>query len=608
MCGIGGILGYNSTAHSIESMLSKISHRGPDGIRFFKQGNIEFGHARLSIIDLTESANQPMIDPSSGNIIVFNGEIFNYVELKASLRNHYSFLTESDTEVILAAYSVWGIECLQKLQGMFALALFDKKVNKVLLVRDRFGIKPLYYRKIKDCLFFASEIKAIVNIDGIDEEVSEVKAYEFLANRQLDVNSQTLFQSVNQILPAHFAWVSEGGKIDVPCEYWQFPLLGRAKFTKETSFQLKEVFSDTIKLHLRSDVPVGSFLSGGIDSSSITCFSLQNNQQSDLHTFSAILPYFHPENILIDDVLNTSKRLIAHKFLLDGTNFFDDIPNIIYHHDEPIMDGSMYAHYKICELAKHNKIKVLLSGSGGDELFGGYASHIYAHHAGLLTQFRIKEYFKNIRKIKSEPSNNYENIVFKSLYECLPVRLRRFVKNQQLQKRNGHLQVKPFVKHFHFEHSDPYYANLLNNYKSWTVPPYLHYEDRNSMAFGIETRVPFMDHKLIEFVLQFASDELINGNSKSLMRKSFTGIVPDSVLQQKGKYGFPSPIDHALQTDKKGREIFFDLYKATPLLDTKNTAKIAKKFYSGQGNLTTFWRILSYIMWYDIFFTKKGVL
>lgn len=605
MCGIAGIIGTACKSVSIEDILSKINHRGPDGKAFYKDGNIALGHARLSIIDLSAKANQPMKDPDTDNVIVFNGEIYNYLELKRTLANKYNFITNSDTEVILAAYSVYGINFLQHLRGMFALALFDKAKNKILLVRDRFGIKPLYYRKFKDSFLFASEIKAIINLDIVGEKICELKAYEFLVNRQLDCNEQTLFQSVNQLLPAHYAWINLDGQMEKPNLYWGFPELGNKHFDDLATSQLIEKFTNTIELHLRSDVPVGAFLSGGIDSSSITCFALQNNPQSELHTFSAVLPYSHPENILIDDVVKMSKQIIPHNFLLSGENFFNDIPNIIFHHDEPIMDGSMYAHYKLCELAKQNNIKVLLSGSGGDELFGGYASHIYAHQAKLLLQFRIGNYLKNLHAIKKNSSNSYKNLLFKSIYECLPISVRRFIKNKQLHGRNGHLLVKPDIKHFYYEHADRYYANLVNNYRSWTVPPYLHYEDRNSMAFGIETRVPFMDHKLIEYVLQFASEDIINGRSKSLMRNSFKGIVPDAVLQQRGKYGFPSPIDHALKNDKRGKEIFYDLYKTTPLLNTKYTEKIAKEFYAGNGNLTSFWRTLSYIIWYNIFFCNK---
>jgi asparagine synthase (glutamine-hydrolysing) len=351
---------------------------------------------------------------------------------------------------------------------------------------------------------------------------------------------------------------------------------------------------------------VGSFLSGGLDSSSITCFALRNMKQEKLDTFSGILPYHNAENALIDDVIAKSNAIQPHKFLLDGKDFFEDIQDVIYHHDEPILDGSMYAHYKLCEMAKAKGVKVLLSGSGGDELFGGYEAHINAHHSTLLAGLKFKSYIKDIRRIANNSNHTYRALIFKSLYECVPFNIRRSLKNIQIQSRNKHLVIYPSIKHYHFEHANSYYANSLNYYKSWSVPPYLHYEDRNSMAFGIETRVPFYDHQLIDFIFQFAPDEIINGNSKSILRKSFKDIVPGKVLSQKGKYGFPSPIDHTLKTNLKGRELFFDLYKNTPFLKPKETAQVGIDFYNGKGSLTTYWRLLSYILWYDLFFTRRA--
>ncbi len=605
MCGIAGIIGIDNREIKIETILNRIKHRGPDGLFYWKQGNIALAHARLSIIDLSANANQPMIDPATGNVIIFNGEIYNYLELKKTIGGRYLFQTNSDTEVILAAYAVYGIEFLEQLQGMFALALYDKSKNKVLCVRDRFGIKPFYYRHINKAFVFASEIKAIINISGEKETINSKKAYEFIADMQLDTNEETFFDGVTQMKPAHYMWVSSDGIVEKHNCYWDYPAPGKNKFDENAKSYFVELFDKTIAFHLRSDVPVGSFLSGGLDSSSVTCFALRNMQQKNLHTFSGVLPYHHPENVLIDDVLALSNQIIPHKFLLDGNDFFKDIGEVIYHHDEPILDGSMYSHYQLCKLAAESGIKVLLSGSGGDELFGGYTAHVNSYHALLLSSFRFRKYIKDINRVATNSNHGYKNLISKSVYECLPFSIRRMLKNKQIQSKSGHLQMHPIIEHYHYEHANPYYANWLNYYKSWSVPPFLHYEDRNSMAFGIETRVPFYDHKLLEFVSQFAPDQLINGSSKSVMRNSFKEIVPPGVLTQKGKYGFPSPIDHALKTDKKGKEIFFDLYRNTPLLKPKETEQIGIDFYKGKSDLSAFWRLLSYMIWYDIFFTQK---
>lgn len=602
MCGIAGIIGVNRSIAGIEMLLDRIRHRGPNGLYHESFGDFAFAHARLSIIDLSDRARQPMRDHSSGNLIIFNGEIYNYLELKSEIGNRYTFNSNSDTEVILAAYKVFGMAFISKLRGMFAFALYDAGLNQVLLVRDRLGIKPLYYRKEEGCFLFASEIKALINIGYSNESVNERKAYEFLADCQLDTDEQTMFNSVKQLPAAHYCWVNAQGVMTAPVSYWQFPEPGKKIFENKDQDDFLEVFNETIRIHLRSDVTLASFLSGGIDSSSICCFALRHLQQENLQVYSAVLPFQHPETALIADVLKTSDRLVPNEFLLDGKGFFDDVVSVIYHHDEPIMDGSMYAHYKLCELAQHNGVKVMLSGSGGDELFGGYSSHIHAHHSRLLTRGKWARYLQDLRQTSSQTSIPYKALLIKSIYDALPVSFRRSLKNNQLRKRLSHLTVKPFIPHYYHEHPDPYHENLLNNYKSWTAPPFLHYEDRNSMAHGVEVRVPYFDHQLIEYIMQFDSECLIQGRSKSLLRNSFRHHVPDPVLDQKNKYGFISPIDHTLKDDAVGREIFYDFLPDTPLLDRKASEKLARSFFQGQGDISVYWRMLSYIMWYQVFF------
>ncbi|MEO8413545.1 MAG: asparagine synthase (glutamine-hydrolyzing) [Ginsengibacter sp.] len=605
MCGIAGIIGNNQPGFSIEKMLERISYRGPNGLFYWKNKNGAFGHARLSIIDLSSDANQPMTDDTTGNTIIFNGEIYNYIEIKKAIGSRYEFKTNSDTEVILAAYKIYGQDFLTHLRGMFSFALFDNTTNKVLVVRDRFGIKPFYYRKINGTFLFASEIKALLKINNEPEEINENKAYDFIADCQLDCDDETMFGNIFQLLPAHCMWVSMDGSTSSPKEYWCFPEPGVKHFDASSGNEFVSIFNDTVRLHLRSDVPVGCFLSGGIDSSSVACFAAENMGESMLHTFSAVLPYFHPENVLIDDVLKKSNRFIPHKFLLDGDNYFDDIFSVIYHHDEPIMDGSMYAHYKLCSLARDHGIKVLLSGSGGDELFGGYASHIHAYHAKLLSQLRLVSWINAVKKVRKHSAIGYKALFSKSVYETLPVGVRRAFKHRQLQKRINHVSSSYALKHYYHTGDDAFSSNMINSYKSWTAPPFLHYEDRNCMAFGVEARVPFFDHELVEFVLQFRADDIVQGKSKSILRNSFRGRVPQEVLDQKGKYGFPSPIDHALRNDNYGKEIFFDLYKETPLLKQQETEKLARDFYEKSGDVSIFWRTFSYILWYHIFF--KGL-
>lgn len=604
MCGISGIIGRRGT-FSVTDLLSRIKHRGPDGSGVWENENVQLGHLRLSIIDLSNMAAQPMVEAGSGNIIVFNGEIYNYIELKRELASKYQFVTQSDTEVLLAAYSVYGIGFLQKLRGMFAFALYDAKAEKVLIARDRFGIKPFYYRTANGQFLFASEIKALIHLPGLQDEVSGQKAYEFIANRQLDTNNETFFRDISQLSAGHYAWVSKDGNMETPTPYWQLPSIGSKRWSKDSEEEFVNLFNETINLHLRSDVSIGSFLSGGLDSTSIACFATKNLSEK-IQTYSAILPYYQEENALIKQVVGGSPKMVPHYFQLDGRGFFDDIPNVIYYHDEPILDGSMYAHYKLCELASRNGVKVLLSGSGGDELFGGYGSHIYSHLGQLLNTGRLSEYYRSLRSISTKSNVSMKDLFIKSVLENIPYTVRRKLKNNQIKRHANFIDEQYSVKHFTVEGDNKYDTNWKNNYLSWTVPPYLHYEDRNSMAFGVEIRVPFYDHILVEFIAAFNPSDIVDGRSKSIMRKSFRGVVPDAVLDQKGKYGFPSPIDHALKNDMKGREMFFDLYADVPLLNQAETRKLGEAFYKGQVDMTLFWRTLSYIIWYHHMVKSKG--
>lgn len=595
----------NAEKHEVETMMQTIRHRGPDGEGYWLDSHVALGHLRLSIIDLSLAGSQPMVDPATGNCIIFNGEIYNYVELRQELRADYAFVTQTDTEVILAAFGKWGIDCLKKLRGMFALAIYHANERTLSVARDRVGIKPFYYRLANNRFYFSSEIKTLIQSTIGKRSVNGLRAAEFLMARQLDTTDQTLFEEVKQLQPGHWMKVDEHGNCSDQKAYWDFPALGDVQFSKKHQSELVERMDETIRLHLRSDVPVGSFVSGGIDSSVITCFALRElEKHSSLHTYSALLPKVNAENALIP-YINTLPNVVRHEFMLDGSDFFNDIRKVIYHHDEPLLDGSMYSHFKLCEMAHGDGIKVLLSGAGGDELFGGYFSHVSSYLGSLIQQRKWKKLFASVNEINSKSDYSRAQLVMKAAQEALPFSLRKTLKNHSIKKLFTHLRAKPEIPFFTQTDSNAWTANLLNNYKSWTVPPYLHYEDRNSMAFGVEIRVPFYDHILMEWVMQFDPASFINGSSKSMMRESFNTIVPREVLQQKGKYGFPSPIDELLRVSKTSKELFYDLTTSNPFLVASKAKELGDRFFAGHGDIGTYWRTLSFSLWYDIFFNEQ---
>lgn len=603
MCGICGIISNSSTQlQALPIMQQAIVHRGPDDRGHWRNEHVAFGHLRLSIIDLSAAGHQPMIDPASGCVVIFNGEIYNYLELKHELKSKYSFVTHSDTEVLLAAYISWGISFLKKLRGMFALALYDPRTQEIVLARDRVGIKPLYYRQQAGSFFFASEIKALVGGELGAPVVNKRKAAEFLVARQLDTDHETMFDGVRQLRPAHWMRVNAEGKVLNDQPYWELPENGTKVFGKADEAALVDQMDQSMQLHLRSDVPVGCFVSGGLDSSTIACFALrQSPQGTPMHTYSAILPGGNAENDLIPHITSLP-RVAPHTFSLDGESFFDDLPAVIHHHDEPLLDGSMYSHFKLCELAHQNGMKVLLSGAGGDELFGGYLSHVSSYLGHLLQRAKLRQFFNTIGQVSSQSEYKYAHLVRKGIQQALPPGVVATMKNHTFKRQFRHVNLDFSIPHFYHLTNDAWRTNLLNNYLSWTVPPYLHYEDRNSMAFGVEIRVPFYDHVLMEWVMQFDPASLIKGRSKALMRDSFRGIVPDAILDQRGKYGFPSPIDNLLKQSEQSRQLYFDLVPRNPFFHRAEAEKLGDRFFRGQADLGAFWRALSFAMWHQQFF------
>ncbi len=606
MCGICGIVSSSPIARQgLPEIQRLIAHRGPDDRGSWQNQYVAFGHLRLSIIDLSDGGHQPMADSLTGCVIIFNGEIYNYLELKRELSTAHDFVTNSDTEVLLAAYVAWGIPFLNRLRGMFALAIFDPRTKEVLLARDRVGIKPLYYRQKDNAFYFASEIKALIGKYLGTPSVNATKASEFLVARQLDTNDETMFEGVKQLMPGHWMRLNEAGTV-LGCQpYWQIPKDGQKLFNQEDRAALVEQMDQVMMLHLRSDVPVGSFVSGGLDSSTVACFALRHQPKgSTLHTYSAILPGGNPENDLIPHV--TSLPCVTpHFFQLDGEHFFDELPKVIYYHDEPLLDGSMYSHYKLCELAHQHGMKVLLSGAGGDELFGGYASHVSSFLGRTLQRGQWWRFLKTLKQVTLQSEYGYGYLVQKGVQQALPVSLIAKLKNREFRNQFQHINLDIAIPHFYHFTGDAWRTNILNNYLSWTVPPYLHYEDRNSMAFGVEIRVPFYDHVLMEWVMQFDAASLIRGRSKSLMRDSFRGIVPDAILDQSGKYGFPRPIDNLLRRSARSRELYFDLVPDNAFFKKAEAEKLGHRFFRGQADLGAFWRALSFSLWQQSFYANS---
>ena len=609
MCGIAGIVGNCSYHGNIDEMLDKIEHRGPDGRGLWKNNHVTLGHVRLKIIDLTDRASQPMIDEETKNVLVFNGEIYNYIELKRDLSNEYHFKTQSDTEVILAAYRKWKQNCFLHLRGMFAFALWDAQKNKILLARDRLGIKPLYYRKGKNYFIFGSEIKALLNIGDLTYTYNPDRVLEFLVARHQDCDESTFFADIWQVLPGKYCWINADGQSSDFRTFWKpGQQCGNQPFNQEAKNEFRNLLTDNVKLHLRADVPVGAFVSGGLDSSTIACVASEHLDTGKLHTFSSVLEEKNEENALIP-IVQAKVSGINHEIQLDGTGFLETLPKLLYHQDEPIADGSMYAHYILCKMAGEQGVKVLLSGNGGDEVFGGYPCHVYAYLGSLLKRRKLSKLIKEIDKLNKNSSESLLQLWLRSFQEITPFPLRSILKKQLAKKFLKSTYLQKYLTNFNFYYArneDPWKANYLNNICHWTVPPFLHYEDRNSMAFGVEIRVPFLDHKLLEFVERFSPEYLVGNQTKKIIRETMTGFVPQEVLSQKSKCAFAAPLDIFIRNNAQNfRPILRETLRDIPFLNYRESVIICENYLNGiSENLSLFWRIFCLAMWYNIFFNK----
>ena len=554
MCGIAGVLSLNNghvDSRIVSKMTDSIAHRGPDGFGIWQntEQKICLGHRRLSIIDLSEKANQPFHYKDRYSI-VFNGEIYNYIELREELTSKgYSFETESDTEVLIALYDLKKEGFLNDLDGMFSFAIWDKKKEELFCARDRFGEKPFYYTESNSCFYFASEIKALWSA-GIKKTPKKERVFQYLAYdliTDFDQPKTTFFENVFQLKPAHYITI-KNGKINTQTKYWDIDL---SKKNTETTFddaviEFKRLFSISIKRRLRSDVPVGSSLSGGLDSSSIvyTIQDLKDEKQRQ-STFSARFKGFSKDEGEFIDLITDELKTASNNVFVTEQSQEEVFDKVCYHQDEPFGSASILAQYQVMELAKENDVTVLLDGQGADEYLAGYTRFFQNYLFSLRKQ--NKALFK---KTKINLDKFYQNDIsfHYSKYVLLnPTNFIRKIRNRTLkpdyiqqfnpsfyQKNKGYSYKTTFAKDL--DHA--LYDSLLLK----SIPTLLRYADRNSMANSREVRLPFLYHKLVEFVFSLPDEYKIRENwTKAILRESMKDVLPEKICCRKEKVGFEPP-------------------------------------------------------------------
>lgn len=547
----------------IDNMIESIRHRGPDG-----QGKIEIdnqlimGHCRLSIIDIN-NGSQPMQSSDERYSLVFNGEIYNYIELRQSLiKSGVTFVTNSDTEVLLHLLISEGYEAIPKLNGMFAFVFHDRKDNSWIAARDQMGIKPIYYTQIEDELIFASEIKAFFKHPNVNPIRCDKSLQQYLSF-QLCLDDNTLFKGIRKIKPGHF-FEGNGNKIISNNCYWNTSYKINEKLTENQFIEeLKYLLNDSANLQVRSDVPVGGYLSGGLDSSLVCALASKK--------INIPMPTFHGkfEEGPSYDESSYAKELVSSingiffEVAPSGEDFVSQLPNLIYSLDEPLAGPGLFPQYAVSKLAKEH-VTVVLGGQGGDEIFGGYARYLIAYFEQALKGaiFETHEEGEHLVTLDSIVPNlailkNYKplltHFLSKKIFEPMDARYFHLIDRSQGIKS---MLNKDMLNNFDenelfsdfqkiFNHPDTLsYINKMTHFDQKTLlPALLQIEDRVSMCVSLESRVPLLDTRIINLITSIPpSMKFQGGKTKNILKKAIRGIVPNSIIDRKDKMGFPVPL------------------------------------------------------------------
>ncbi|MFA6142141.1 MAG: asparagine synthase (glutamine-hydrolyzing) [Candidatus Omnitrophota bacterium] len=601
MCGIAGIVNLDRKPADrgiLEEMVKSLRHRGPDDMGVYLDGFIGLGHARLSIIDLSKVAHQPMPNEDSTLYIVHNGEIYNYVELREELaRLGHIFRSRSDTEVIIHAYEEWGEDCLKHFNGMWAFAILDIKKKEIFCARDRFGVKPFYYYLDDSAFIFASEIKGLLVNSRIKREANDKAVFNYLASGYgyMDISDETFFRSVRQLKAAHYIKLSIPDKKFIQVKYWDLDPNKRALPRSESQAcdKFRELFEDSVRLRLRSDVPLGISLSGGLDSSSIACIAADILKGSPIETFSSCFEDDkYDERKFINLVLERTKARPNFIFT-KPEHLFGEMEEIIWHQDEPYSTLSIFPQWYVMKAARDKGVKVLLTGQGGDEILAGYHKYYFYLFADLIRSFKWPDAVREIDIYRSfKGDEDVAGRIFKILFSYSTPRTFKNLIDSIREKKTPDYLDREFVMNSSGKVKiERKFSGILNNdlynaLKISPLPSLLHIDDRSSMAHSVETRAPFLDYRLVEYLFSLGPEYKIkNGFTKYILRESLKGILPDKVRLRRDKMGFATPLEKWFKADLKDkvREILNSReFRSRPYFNSENVMKTYELFIEGK--------------------------
>jgi len=670
MCGIVGIFSIEGDAVDIAAVkksVSAVRHRGPDdeGYVFinYRDGtfrtaggrdtpvavqasrypyspvseadsvdarsggfNLAFGHRRLSIVDLSPAGHQPMCNADGTIWIVYNGEIYNYIELRDELKKlGYQFMTSTDTEAIISAYQEWGYDCLQRFNGMWAFAIWDGRRRELFCSRDRFGVKPFYYYWDGINFAFASEIKALLRCPFVNTGPNDEAIYQYLILGRSEDKADTFFCNIKQLEPGYNITVSEKGlqvrryySLNYTTELGNFD----QKALLDHSSEFLELFRDAVRIRLRSDVPVGSCLSGGLDSSAIVC-TVNRFLESDGYgrevigerqkTFSACYEVgVYDERRFIDEVVRVTD-VDAHYVFPSGERLWDEMNDLVWHQEEPFRSTSIYAQWNVMRLARESGVPVLLDGQGADEMLAGYHTYFNTYLAHLLYGGRFRHFLKESNSLgKIADSPIYSSFAFMlPVYNSFPARLRMLLRDNVVGRMMfGTMNTSLVNRAFVARYKEMDVARVGTNLQTvlwrseteYGLRELLRYEDKNSMAFSVETRIPFVDYRLVEFAFSLpACYKIHDGWTKYLLRVGTEGMLPEKVRWRKDKMGFPTPETTWMRENgSRISEIFTGGdFRATDYLDRRRIVNDLGRLLGskGVGGLSPLWKPVNLELW-----------
>jgi len=660
MCGITGVFTKTGVPASVVADMNKvITHRGPDDEGYFYHGEnadiycggvstpvevyksdlsytpqtnnstinttikVGLGHRRLSILDLSSSGHQPMSTEDNGMVMVYNGEIYNYKTLRDQLSlSGYNFRSNSDTEVLLKGYHLWGKAVLERLNGMFAFIIWDRNTNRLFAARDRFGIKPLYYyQDIDKTIYIASEIKQFSQCPNWRAKINLERANDYLRWAQTDHTVETMFDSVYQLRGGEYMDVDLANNNIHPQRYYNLEsnLDRYAPLSDQEAVRyFKKTLTESVEMRLNADVQVGTCLSGGLDSSSIATLANGIINKGRLsatdvqHTFSSCSHIDkYDERKYVEKVVQM-RGVKSHYVYPDSNTLLKEISEIIWHHDEPFLSTSVFAEWSVFNLVRKEGIKVTLDGHGADEILGGYSSFYGPVVANHIRSLKMAALLRELSGERTIHNHKWGEILTRSIICMLPERLKNYAVIQSRRKHRAELVIND-----EYLDSRRVPRSVLNNRSSSlqmaninqllfsSVPKQLKWADRDSMKSSVESRVPFLDHRVVELSIALKPQLKINaGTTKQVLRQSMNGILPDEIVNRQDKMGFVTPEQHWMQNESpaKFKKLLGDsIEKSRGLLSSEDYELACRVIDSSLPFSRVPWRAICFGAWMDSF-------